>query len=139
MWDAIARARRAASFRQHSLEREGDTASRIRSSRRRTRSTTAPPSRRRRATVLPTAFASSRKLGSWPFHFWRSLVEKMGYKVSEIPNTWDAFLDFFMPVQDKLREQGMRNIYAYGYQLAGNGGDSIVTFNQFMIAYGGKH
>ena len=32
MWDAIARARPAASCRRHSLEREGDTASRIRSS-----------------------------------------------------------------------------------------------------------
>jgi multiple sugar transport system substrate-binding protein len=48
------------------------------------------------------------------------------------------FLDFFMPVQDKLRAQGMCNIYAYGYQLTGNGGDPIVTFNQFMFAYGGK-
>jgi multiple sugar transport system substrate-binding protein len=78
------------------------------------------------------------KLGTWPFHIWLSLVEKAGYKASDIPNTWDAFLDFFMPVQDKLRAQGMRNIYAYGYQLTGNGGDPIVTFNQFMIAYGGK-
>jgi multiple sugar transport system substrate-binding protein len=83
-------------------------------------------------------YMAPMKLGSWPFHFWRSLVEKAGYKVSDIPNTWDTFLDFFMPVQDKLREQGMRNVYAYGYQLAGNGGDPIVTFNQFMIAYGGK-
>ena len=32
MWDAIARARPAASFRRHSLERKGDTASRIGSS-----------------------------------------------------------------------------------------------------------
>jgi multiple sugar transport system substrate-binding protein len=83
-------------------------------------------------------YMAPMKLGTWPFHFWRSLVEKAGYKVSAIPNTWDAFLDFFMPVQDKLRAQRMRNIYAYGYQLAGNGGDPIVTFNQFMIAYGGK-
>src|SRR6516162_164354 len=78
------------------------------------------------------------KMGTWPFHIWLSLVEKAGYKASDIPNTWDAFLDFFMPVQDKLRAQGMRNIYAYGYQLTGNGGDPIVTFHQFMIAYGGK-
>src|SRR6516164_4619751 len=35
MWDAIAWARRAASFLRHSLEREGDTASRIRSLHRR--------------------------------------------------------------------------------------------------------
>ena len=83
-------------------------------------------------------YMAPMKLGTWPFHIWGSLVEKAGYKVSEIPNTWDAFLDFFIPVQDKLRAQGMRNIYAYGYQLTGNGGDPIVTFNQFMIAYGGK-
>src|SRR6516164_9999609 len=41
------------------------------------------------------------KLASWPFHIWRSLVEKAGYKIADIPNTWDAFLDFFKPVQDK--------------------------------------
>jgi multiple sugar transport system substrate-binding protein len=78
------------------------------------------------------------KITGAPFHIWRSLVEKAGYKISEIPNTWDAFLDFFKPVQDKLRAQGMRNIYAYGYQLTANGGDPIATFNAFMIAYGGK-
>src|SRR5215471_12264942 len=78
------------------------------------------------------------KLATWPFHIWRSLVEKAGYKVSDIPNTWDAFIDFFKPVQDNLRAQGMRNVYAYGYQVAGNGVDPIMTFNQFMIAYGGK-
>jgi ABC-type glycerol-3-phosphate transport system substrate-binding protein len=68
----------------------------------------------------------------------RSLVEKAGFKVSEIPNTWDALLDFFKPVQDRLRAQGMRNICAYGYQLTANGGDPIATFNAWMIAYGGK-
>jgi multiple sugar transport system substrate-binding protein len=78
------------------------------------------------------------KTAAWPFHIWRSLVEKAGYTISEIPNTWDAFLDFFKPVQDKLRAQGMRNVYAYGFQLAGNGVDPIMTFNYFMIAYGGK-
>jgi len=78
------------------------------------------------------------KITGVPFHIWRSLVEKADYKTSDIPNTWDAFLDFFKPVQDKLRAQGMRNIYAYGYQLTANGGDPIATFNAFMIAYGGK-
>jgi multiple sugar transport system substrate-binding protein len=43
-----------------------------------------------------------------------------------------------MPVQDKLRTQGMRNIFAYGYQLTANGADPINTFNAFLIAYGGK-
>jgi hypothetical protein len=34
------------------------------------------------------------KLGISPFQSWRPLVGKAGYKVSEIPNTWNAFLDF---------------------------------------------
>jgi multiple sugar transport system substrate-binding protein len=78
------------------------------------------------------------KISGWPFHIWGSLVEKAGYKISDLPNTWDAFLDFFMPVQDNLRKQGMRNIYAYGYQLTANGVDPIATYNAFLIAYGGK-
>ena len=83
-------------------------------------------------------YLAPMKMASWPFHIWRSLVERAGYKIEDIPNTWDAFLDFFKPVQDKLRAQGMRNIYAYGYQLTGNGIDPISTFNAFLIAYGGK-
>src|SRR5258708_28251680 len=78
------------------------------------------------------------KMTGWPFHIWGSMVEKAGFKVADIPNKWDAFLDFFMPVQDALRKQGMRNVYAYGYQLTANGVDPIATFNAFMIAYGGK-
>src|SRR5437588_8839862 len=78
------------------------------------------------------------KMSGWPFHIWGSMVEKAGFKVADITKTWDAFLDFFMPVQDALRKQGMRNVYAYGYQLTANGVDPIATFNAFMIAYGGK-
>src|SRR6516225_10216929 len=83
-------------------------------------------------------YLAPMKSASWPFHIWQSLVEKAGYKIADIPNTWDAFLDFFKPVQDKLRAQGMRNIYAYGYQLTGNGFDPINTYDAFLIAYGGK-
>src|SRR5882762_9400260 len=78
------------------------------------------------------------KMTGWPFHIWGSMVEKAGFKVADIPKKWDAFLDFFMPVQDALRKQGMRNVYAYGYQLTANGVDPIATFNAFLIAYGGK-
>jgi len=78
------------------------------------------------------------KIAAVPFHIWTSLVEKGGAKIADLPNTWDAFLDFFMPVQDNLRKQGMRNIYAYGYQLTANGVDPENTFDAFMIAYGGK-
>jgi multiple sugar transport system substrate-binding protein len=73
-------------------------------------------------------YVAPTKIGAVPFHIWKSLVEKGGSKVSDIPKTWDAFLDFFKPVQDGLRKQGMRNVYAYGYQLTTTGVDPIVTF-----------
>jgi multiple sugar transport system substrate-binding protein len=82
-------------------------------------------------------YLAPTKIAAIPFHIWKSLVEKGGSKVSDIPKTWDAFLDFFRPVQDGLRKQGMRNVYAYGYQLTTNGVDPIVTFNAFTRAYGG--
>ncbi len=72
-----------------------------------------------------------------PFHIWMSLVEKAGYKSSDIPNTWDAFIDFFKPVQQKLRAQGMRHVYATGFVLSTVGDDVNNTFDQFVIAHGG--
>jgi multiple sugar transport system substrate-binding protein len=74
-----------------------------------------------------------------PFHIWGSLVEKAGYKTSDIPKTWDAFIDFFKPVQKKLQEQGMRHTYASGFVVSTIGNDPTNTFQQFMIAYGGEN
>jgi multiple sugar transport system substrate-binding protein len=34
-----------------------------------------------------------------PFHIWGDLVTKAGFKLSDAPKTWDAFWDFFKPVQ----------------------------------------
>ena len=73
-----------------------------------------------------------------PFHIWRNLIEKAGYKESDIPDKWDAFIDFFKPVQKKLQEQGMRHTYATGFVVSTIGNDPTNTFQQFMIAYGGK-
>jgi multiple sugar transport system substrate-binding protein len=73
-----------------------------------------------------------------PFHVWKSLVEKAGYKISDIPNTWDARWDFFKGVQRKLRDQGVRNVYGLGLQVTTNGVDPNNTFHYFLSAYGGK-
>jgi multiple sugar transport system substrate-binding protein len=73
-----------------------------------------------------------------PFHAWKSLLDKAGYKPADIPKTWDAFLGFFEQVQPKLRTQGMRNIYAYSIMISTVGFDVVGQFDHFMIAYGGK-
>jgi multiple sugar transport system substrate-binding protein len=76
---------------------------------------------------------------SLPNHVWRPLVEKAGYKMEDIPKTWDAYYDFFKGVQKKLREQGMRNVYGLGFQVTTQGNDPNNTFNYFLIAYGGQN
>ena len=73
-----------------------------------------------------------------PNHVWRPLVEKAGYKVEDIPKTWDAYYDFFKEVQKKLRAQGARNVYGLGFQVTTNGVDPDALFNSFLIAYGGQ-
>jgi multiple sugar transport system substrate-binding protein len=73
-----------------------------------------------------------------PIHIWRSLVEKAGYQMSDLPKTWDAFFDFFKEVQKKLRAQGMRKIYGQGFQVTANGVDPNNLFYNFLSAYGGK-
>jgi multiple sugar transport system substrate-binding protein len=72
-------------------------------------------------------------------HIWRSLVEKAGYKIEDIPKTWDDYYSFFKAVQKKLREQGTRNVYGLGFQVTTNGVDPNSTFNYFLIAYGGQN
>jgi multiple sugar transport system substrate-binding protein len=72
------------------------------------------------------------------FHIWNSLVEKAGFKLADAPKTWDGFWDFFKPMQDKLRAQGLRNVSSMGLQVTTNGVDPNNTFHYFLAAYGGK-
>jgi len=73
-----------------------------------------------------------------PNHVWRPLVEKAGYKIEDIPKTWDAYYDFFKDVQRKLRAQGERKVYGLGLQVTTNGNDPNNTFNYFLLANGGQ-
>jgi multiple sugar transport system substrate-binding protein len=74
-----------------------------------------------------------------PFHVWTSLVEKAGYKLADAPKTWDAFWDFFKPMQAKLRDQGMRSVYSLGIQCTTTGpADGNNLFHGFLIANGGN-
>ncbi len=75
-----------------------------------------------------------------PFHAWGSLVEKAGFKISDAPKTWDAFWDFFKPMQAKLRDQGSRGIYSLGLQMTTTGpADGNNLFYAFVLANGGRN
>src|SRR5438270_3701711 len=76
--------------------------------------------------------------GTLPNHVWRPLVEKAGFKMEDIPKTWDAYYDFFKDVQKKLREQRVRNVYGLGLNVTTNGNDPNNVFAYFVTAYGGR-
>ena len=92
-----------------------------------------------KATKSRAYYAVPYKCASVPFHVWGDLVEKAGYKVADIPNTWDARWNFFKPMQAKLRAKGMRKVYSLGLQMTTNGpSDGNNLFHEFLIANGGK-
>src|SRR5215472_1779690 len=74
-----------------------------------------------------------------PNHVWRPLIEKAGFKIEDIPKTWDAYYNFFKDVQKKLREQRVRNVFGLGLQVTTNGNDPNFLFNYLLIAYGGQN
>ena len=74
-----------------------------------------------------------------PFHVWNPMVEKAGFKLADAPKTWDAFWDFFKPMQKKLRDGGTRGVYALGLQPTTVGpADGNQMFHYFLIANGGN-
>jgi multiple sugar transport system substrate-binding protein len=78
------------------------------------------------------------RIGVSPVHVWSSLVEKAGYKLADAPKTWDAFWDFFKPMQKGLRDKGVRGVYALGFQPTTTGpADGNAMFHHFLVAYGG--
>src|SRR6478672_6034351 len=69
------------------------------------------------ATKQRSFYLAPVKQACAPFHIWGNLVEKAGFKLSDAPKTWDAFWDFFKPMQAALRAKGMRKIYSMGPQV----------------------
>jgi multiple sugar transport system substrate-binding protein len=91
------------------------------------------------ATKQRSFYLAPVKQACAPFHIWGDLVAKAGFKLSDAPNTWDAFWDFFKPVQKALRAQGMRRVYAMGLQITTVGpNDGNGLFAHFLIANGGR-
>jgi len=91
------------------------------------------------ATKQRSFYLAPVKQACAPFHIWGDLVVKAGFTLSDAPKTWDAFWDFFKPMQKELRAKGMRKAYALGMQITTVGpNDGNGLFAHFLIANGGQ-
>jgi len=72
-------------------------------------------------------------------YYWRDLLSEVGYSEKDIPKEWDAFWEFWKKVQDDLetknKSNGKSKIYALGFTLSPEVGDTYYLFEQFLEAY----
>lgn len=93
-----------------------------------------------KATRKRSYYLCPIKQGGTPFHIWGDLVEKAGFKLSDIPDTWEERWKFFVPMQNILRRKGRRHIYALGMEITTVGpNDGNNLYQHSLIAYGGRN
>jgi multiple sugar transport system substrate-binding protein len=70
-------------------------------------------------------------------HLWRSLLERAGFALSDIPKEWEPFWSFWCDkVQPAVRKATGRNdVYGIGLPMSVTG-DTSTGFWQFVAAYG---
>jgi multiple sugar transport system substrate-binding protein len=71
-------------------------------------------------------------------HLWRSLLERAGFTLDDIPKEWEPFWAFWCDkVQPAVRKvTGSDDVYGVGLSMAAEpGGDAAVELRQFVQAY----
>jgi multiple sugar transport system substrate-binding protein len=86
---------------------------------------------RRGVYALPMGFEANH------VHVWRSLLEKAGFGLNDIPKEWEAFWTFWCDrVQPAVRRAtGRDDIYGVGLAMSAEAADTTDQFIQFMQAY----
>jgi multiple sugar transport system substrate-binding protein len=96
-----------------------------------------------RATLL-NAKTGQRALYGLPMgqimdhvHVWKSLLERAGFSLDDIPKEWDAFWSFWCDrVQPAVRRaSGRDDIWGIGLAMSAGAADTQDQFRQFVHAY----
>ncbi len=79
------------------------------------------------------------KQQSMHVQIWKDLLEKAGYKESDIPNQWNDYWSFWCDkVQPAIRKATGQRIYGVGQPMGVESTDSFQSFYTFMDAYNVK-
>jgi multiple sugar transport system substrate-binding protein len=74
-------------------------------------------------------------------HVWKSLLERAGFSLDDIPKEWEPFWLFWCDqVQPAVREAlGRDDIWGIGLPMSDNSDDTIVQLDQFLAAYAANY
>ena len=76
------------------------------------------------------------KQQSMHVQIWNDMLEKAGFKVSDIPNDWTGYWTFWCDkVQPAIRKATGQRVYAVGQPMGVESTDSFQSFYTFMDAY----
>lgn len=68
-------------------------------------------------------------------HYWKTLLADAGSSADAIPADWDGFWQFWIDIQNTLRDKGNEDIYALGLPMSAQATDTYFLLSQFLEAY----
>lgn len=68
-------------------------------------------------------------------HYWRPLIEELGYGPEDIPMEWESFWQFWRSAQTQLRAQGHPDLYGIGLSMSAIGFDTYTCLMMFLDAH----
>lgn len=71
-------------------------------------------------------------------HYWKDLIQQLGYQVSDIPQDWDGFWEFWQRVHLQLRFQQQQEIFGVGFATSPISIDTFLFFEYLLEAYNVK-
>src|SRR5258706_1921703 len=84
-------------------------------------------------------YAFPMKRQTMHIQYWKDMLAEAGYKESDIPEAWKAYLDFGCgKAQEGYRKKTGKRIYSVGSPLGVDSSDSFYSFLTYMDAYGVK-
>jgi multiple sugar transport system substrate-binding protein len=85
--------------------------------------------------ALPLARATDH------IHVWKSLLERAGFSLADIPREWEAFWSFWCDrVQPAVRlATGRDDIWGVGLPMSANSTDAYIQLDAFVSAYGADY
>jgi multiple sugar transport system substrate-binding protein len=79
------------------------------------------------------------KQHSLHMHYWVDMLEKAGFKESDVPGTWNEFWGFWCDkVQPAYRKATGTRVYSIGMPMGVDASDSFYTFLTYLDAYNVK-